>query len=184
MIIENQNIGVENHLIEFINKNLFIQKLDKLSVVEENQKNNSLKELNINFDLDGEFIKFEIENLKDNLLIFEIKPKKAETILLHINENIVNIILIEMKSTNCNTSSVSKKFKNSITWLFTLMSFTKKYQDKKLNIYCFIANQQSNCKYDYKKIKILESTIIPIKRVKHSFSSSEKIDINLSEIYG
>ncbi len=178
----------KSFIFNYLNSKKVIYKIEDefLIIYEKNNENKAgkLYELKINIDIDGDFWLIECENFPKEIKPFENIYENPEAILLNFRENTLDIILIEMKSKKWNYESVKLKFQNGFIWFLSLLCLFN-YQNQSIKIFGIIPNQNEKLSSSLEKmdfLNIFETKTMPI-TIKPFISNSEKIEININEIY-
>ena len=121
------------------------------------------------------------EKFKD---IYYNNFKKTEVIILNFRDNFLDIIMIEMKSYKFEYEVIKTKFEKSFSWFLSLLCLFN-HQNRDLEVFGIIANQNEKDSKNLTSKDLLaffEDDVIPI-TIKPFISESEKIEININEIY-
>ena len=118
----------------------------------------------------------------ENGTFFEPNSKKVENVILEEkNDGILNIILLEMKSTKVSEIKVLEKFEKSLTWTYLFLNLLNGKENQKIKVYGILVAQKRKNWNSKETLNILSSTAI--RYIKRSFFTPNKeVEIKLNEI--
>jgi hypothetical protein len=118
----------------------------------------------------------------ENGTFFEPNSKKVENVILEqTQDGVLNIILIEMKSTTVSEVKVLEKFEKSLTWTYLFLNLLSGKQNQKIKVYGILVAQKNKNWNTKETLNILSSTAI--RYTKRSFyTPNSEVEIKLDDI--
>ena len=170
----------KKYIFNFLREEKIIEEVLNQDSIEifETERNATLKKVAItNLNQNS---KYWTLNLEANS--FQPQGNKVEKVIFEQNEDILNIILVELKSGNVsNESRVIKKFKNSLTWTYILLNLLNSEQHQNIKVFAILVAQEDKNWNKKDTLNILSST--RIKYTKRSFFTTEnEMYINYQEL--
>ena len=167
------------NIFNFFKAESFIQEIhaDKI-IIEENRESATLKKFIIT-SLDKSS-KYWLVDTESNA--FQLQGKKVENIILEQTEDdVLNIMMIELKSGRVRDSEVQNKFKNSLTFIYILLHLLRGKDNQEINVFGILVAQIEKNWNEKNRLNILSST--SIRYIKRSFFTQEsKIEIVYQEL--
>jgi len=156
-------------IFDFFRDKSFIEDLDEDTFLIEETKNeekekNPLRYLIItSFNQNSKYWVLDTESSA-----FQLQGNKVEKILLEeTQEGILNIIMIEMKSTNVKPEKIKNKFKNSLSFVYILLHLLEGKSNQNINIFGILVAQKEMNWHHRENLNIFSST--SIRYTKRSF---------------
>jgi len=170
----------KENIFNFFKAQSFIQEIGSSSIeIEEKSKNAKLKKV-ILTSLNSSS-KYWLVDTESNA--FQLQGKKVENIVLeHTSDNILNIIMIELKSEKIgNQNKILEKFKNSLTLIYILLNLLDGKDNQKINVFGILVAQEDKKWNEKSTLNILSSTSIRYKK-KSFYTQNIEIDIPINEL--
>jgi len=164
----------KENIFNFFKAQSFIQEIGSSSIeIEEKSKNAKLKKVTLR-SLNSSS-KYWLVDTESNA--FQLQGRKVENIVLeHTSDNILNIIMIELKSENIgNQNKILEKFKNSLSLIYILLNLLDGKNNQKINVFGILIAQEDKKWNEKSTLNILSSTSIRYKKKSFYTKSSETI---------
>ena len=170
----------KKNIFDFLGEQKIIEKILVKNDIEIFETDNNAKLQKVTITNLNQNSKYWTLNLEANS--FQPQGNKVEKVIFEQNEDILNIILVELKSGNVsNESRVIKKFKNSLTWTYILLNLLNNEQHQNIKVFAILVAQEDKNWNKKETLNILSST--KIKYTKRSFFTTEnKIDIDYQDL--
>lgn len=165
------NISKEN-IFNFLKAQSIIEEISNKENIEINETDKNAKLKRVTITNLNQNSKYWVLNTEANT--FQPQGKKVEKIILEQTENnILNIILIELKSNKINQSDIIEKFTNSLNWLYILVNLLHNKQNQKIKVFGILISQNETIKWnETSTLRVLSST--SIRYIKRAFYTSLK----------
>lgn len=179
------NIKKEN-IFDFLKAESIIEEISSEGIIE------IVEDKNIN---DGKLSKVTIKDLNisskywlldsENGTFFEPQSKKVENVILEQTaDGVLNIILVEMKSTKISRKDelkIVEKFEKSLTWTYLFLNLLNGKQNQKIKVYGILVAQKNKNWNTKDNLNIFSSTTI--RYIKRSFyTPNSEVEISLNDI--
>lgn len=167
------------NIFNFFKAESFIQEInaDKI-IIEENKENATLKKVIIT-SLDKSS-KYWLVDTESNA--FQLQGKKVENIILEqTTDDVLNIMMIELKSGRVRDSEVQNKFKNSLTFVYILLHLLRGKDNQKINVFGILVAQVEKNWNEKNRLNILSSTSIGYMK-KSFFTEDVAFTISIDEL--
>lgn len=172
------NLNKQN-IFNFFKAQSFIQEIfnDKI-IIEENKTEATLKK--VTFISLNQNSKYWIIDTESNA--FQLQGKKVENIILEqTHNNLLNIIMVELKSSRVKEHEVLNKFKNSLSFVYILLHLLEGKANQKINVFGILVAQKEMNWNKKSNLNIFSSTAISY--TKRSFFTKDiNIEICFDEI--
>ena len=113
---------------------------------------------------------------------FQLQGKKVENIILEqTSDDVLNIIMIELKSGRVRDSEVQNKFKNSLTFIYILLHLLRGKENQKINVFGILVAQVEKNWNEKHRLNILSSTSIRYRK-KSFFTEDVEFSIAIDKL--
>jgi len=170
----------KENIFNFFKAQSFIQEIGSSSIeIEEKSKNAKLKKVTLT-SLNSNS-KYWLVDTESNA--FQLQGRKVENIVLeHTSDNILNIIMIELKSEKIgNQNKILEKFKNSLTLIYILLNLLDGKDNQKINVFGILIAQENKKWNEKSTLNILSSTSIRYKK-KSFYTKGSEIIISIDKL--
>ena len=167
------------NIFNFFKAESFIAEINEDNIIiKESRESATLKKLIIT-SLDKSS-KYWLVDTESNA--FQLQGKKVENIILEqTTDDILNIIMVELKSGRVRDSEVQNKFKNSLAFVYILLHLLRGKDNQKINVFGILVAQVEKNWNEKHKLNILSSTSIRYMR-KSFFTEDSKFSISFNEL--
>lgn len=172
----------KDNIFNFLKEKSVIQEISEYDTINilEDSKGANLKEVILNnLDITS---KYWILNSESKTFL-EMQGRKVEKIILEqTHDDILNIIMIELKSEKIgNKNKILEKFKNSLSWVYLLLNLLDGKERGKIRVFGVLISQEKIDWNEKSTLNILSST--SIRYIKRSFyTSKSSIVINIDRL--
>jgi len=172
----------KDNIFNFLKEKSVIQEVSEYDTINilEDSKGANLKEVILNnLDITS---KYWILNSESKTFL-EMQGRKVEKIILEqTHDDILNIIMIELKSEKIgNKNKILEKFKNSLSWVYLLLNLLDGKERGKIRVFGVLISQEKIDWNEKSTLNILSST--SIRYIKRSFyTSKSSIVINIDRL--
>ena len=159
----------KENIFAFFKDKSFIQEInEEFIVIKENKKDAKLRKVEItNLNKDSKYWIIDTESKA-----FQLQGKKVENIIVEqTKDNILNIIMIELKSARVRESEVQNKFKNSLSFIYILLHLLQHKTTPPIKVFGILFAQKDMRWNDKNTLKIFSSTAI--RYIKRSFYTNK-----------
>ena len=173
------NLDKQN-IFNFFKAQSFIQEISSdIIEIEEDNKGAKLRKVTISSLNDKS--KYWLVDMESKA--FQVEGRKVENIILEQrDDNILNIIMIELKSENIgNQNRILEKFKNSISFIYILLHLLSGKDNQKIEIFAILVAQEDKNWNEKSSLNIFSST--KLRYTKRSFfTKNSEIEIKFQEL--
>jgi len=174
----NHSLNKQN-IFDYFKAESFIKEMSNNKIIiEENKPEATLKKVTLHSL--NQNSRYWILDTESNA--FQLQGKKVENIILEqTHENVLNIIMVELKSTRVNESEVLNKFKNSLSFVYILLHLLEGKANQKINVFGILVAQKEMSWNEKSTLKLFSSTAI--RYTKRSFFTQEgEIEMCFSDL--